>query len=188
MRGSLLMVVVVVVACTVGTTAVLRAQQARPPQGAGARERAEALRSSDATKRAAAAFELSKRPEEARAAMSALVELIGDATVVDPNIYRKQERWWSGQPDFTVGKEAARALTAAGGEAVAPLIAALGRAETEARRNAAWALGAIGDGRAEDALRAALRDEDKSVREQARWALGVVAERDGNVRVRGKRR
>jgi HEAT repeat protein len=45
----------------------------------------------------------------------------------------------------------------------------------EARRNAAWALGAISDARAVEPLTGALGDSDAGVREQARWALGVVS-------------
>src|SRR5215212_6036833 len=60
---------------------------------AGARGRAEALRSPDAQKRAAAAYEISKRPAEAKALVPALVGLLGDATTVDADAYRKREHW-----------------------------------------------------------------------------------------------
>src|SRR3712207_5446345 len=113
------------------------------PSDAGARGRAEALRSPDAQKRAAAAYEISKRPAEARALVSTLVELLGDAAQVDAKAYRRHEQWNSDVP-VTVGNEAARALTAAEDAAVEPLIGALSRKESEARTNAAWALGAIG--------------------------------------------
>ncbi|HKG15866.1 MAG TPA: HEAT repeat domain-containing protein [Pyrinomonadaceae bacterium] len=150
--------------------------ESRPPD-AGARGRAEALRSPDAQKRAAAAYEISKRPGEAKALVNALVELLGDAAQVDANAYRKREHWNSDTP-ATVGQEAARALTAAGAEAVEPLTAALARKETEARRNAAWALGAIGDRRAVTPLTETLRhDADEKTREQAAWALGAIGDR-----------
>jgi len=45
------------------------------------------------------------------------------------------------------------------------------------RRQAAWALGAIGDGRATPVLTTALNDEDRQVRKQAAWALGQVGGR-----------
>jgi HEAT repeat protein len=145
---------------------------------AGARERAAALRSPDAQKRAAAAYEISKRPREAKALVGVLVEMLGDAARVDANAYRKREEWNPDAP-VTVGKEAARALTPAGGEAVEPLVGALSRKEAEARTNAAWALGAIGDKRAVPPLTETLRrDADEGAREQARWALGVVDDKD----------
>ena len=55
------------------------------------------------------------------------------------------------------------------------LVKAVSDADARVRTQAAWALGAIGDERAAEALRAATQDKDKNVREQARWALGVVA-------------
>ncbi|MBA2356553.1 MAG: HEAT repeat domain-containing protein [Acidobacteria bacterium] len=42
------------------------------------------------------------------------------------------------------------------------------------RRQAAWALGVIGDARATLVLTSALRDADSHVRRQAAWALGHV--------------
>jgi HEAT repeat protein len=45
------------------------------------------------------------------------------------------------------------------------------------RKQVAWALGAIGDGRAADGLTAALQDTDADVRKQAAWALGAVVRR-----------
>src|SRR5919202_4413548 len=127
---------VAVLSC-VGAKAPTRAQQrsgSQPPD-AGARERAAALRSPDALRRAAAAFELSKRHHEARALMGALVELLGDAAQVDPAAYRKGERWNEPAP-ITVGKEAARALVAVGAAAVGPLVAAPGRTAAGTRHNA----------------------------------------------------
>jgi len=151
-----------------------RTQESSP---ADASARAAALRSPDALKRAAAAYEISERPREAKALIGELVELLGDATMVDPNSYRNREKWSPNTP-VTVGMEAARALTSAEGEAVEPLIAALSRKEAEARKNAAWALGAIGNQRAVMPLTETLRhDDDSNVREQAAWALGAVGDR-----------
>ncbi|HWW75308.1 MAG TPA: HEAT repeat domain-containing protein, partial [Pyrinomonadaceae bacterium] len=176
-------------ACLGGAGGMLRAQQADARRGAAetrtqgearaqsaeARARFEALRSSEPLKRAAAAWELSKRPAEARAAVDALLELLSDATAVDPGVYRRQDRVNSPYTNTTVGAEAARALAAVGAEAVAPLVDALGRAEGEARRNAAWALGAIDDRRAVGPLTKTLgADADARVREQAAWALGAL--------------
>jgi len=172
--------------CLGGVSGLLRAQQTTEtraedasarPQDASARARVEALRSSDALKRAAAAYELSKRPAEARAAMEALLGLLGDAASVDQRIYRKQD--WRNDPytNTTVGREAAVALTAAGEAAFEPLIAALGRTEDEARRNAAWALGALDDRRAVEPLAKTLgSDSYVEAREQAAWALGAIGD------------
>src|SRR5215213_6835486 len=107
---------VLAVAAALFSTALVFARQkseSRAPD-AGARGRAEALRSPDAQKRAAAAYEISKRPAEAKALVPALVEMLGDATTVDANAYRKREHWSSDTP-VTVGQEAARALTEAEG-------------------------------------------------------------------------
>jgi len=179
-------------ACLGGAGVTLRAQQAAPRHGstetrsqgearaqsAEAPARVESLRSSDPVKRAAAAWELSKRPAEARAALDVLVELLSDAAAVDPGVYRKQDRMNSPYTNTTVGEEAAHALTAVGAEAVAPLIDALGRTEGEARRNAVWALGAISDRRAVEPLTRTLgADADARVREQAAWALGALGDR-----------
>ena len=46
--------------------------------------------------------------------------------------------------------------------------------QPDVRRQAAWALGVIGDGRATPVLTAALQDGDRQVRRQAAWALGHV--------------
>jgi HEAT repeat protein len=53
-------------------------------------------------------------------------------------------------------------------------VTALGDADPETREQTAWALGAIGDGRAGAGLAAALGDADPRVREQAAWALGAI--------------
>jgi HEAT repeat protein len=42
------------------------------------------------------------------------------------------------------------------------------------RKQAAWALGAIGDSRAVQGLMKALKDTDAGVRKQAAWALGAI--------------
>ena len=81
--------------------------ESRPAADAGARGRVEALRSPDAQKRAAAAYEISKRAGEAKALVSTLVEMLGDAATVDAHAYRKHEQWTSEVP-VTVGPEAAR--------------------------------------------------------------------------------
>ncbi len=61
-------------------------------------------------------------------------------------------------------------------KAVPALINALSDSAMEVRRNAAEALGRIGDSRAEEALKAALQDEDEWVREVVVDALKKVAQ------------
>jgi HEAT repeat protein len=174
---SLTFVLAVVTALFSAALVVARQAQESRPTEAGARERAAALRSADALKRAAAAYEISKRPHEAKALVGVLIELLGDATQVDPASYRKREPWGNENMKLTVGREAARALTAAGADAVEPLIGALARNATEARASAAWALGAIGDRRAVLPLTETLRrDADETTREQAAWALGAIGD------------
>jgi HEAT repeat protein len=60
--------------------------------------------------------------------------------------------------------------------AVQPLIEALRDSSTPVRRQAAWALGAIGDATGVDALVTALKDADAKVREQSAWALGAIGD------------
>jgi HEAT repeat protein len=54
------------------------------------------------------------------------------------------------------------------------LIGALGDAVAAVRKQAAWALGALGDSRAVQALMKTLKDSDAGVRKQAAWALGAI--------------
>ena len=49
-----------------------------------------------------------------------------------------------------------------------------GASPPSVRRQAAWALGALGDARALEPLLTALKDSDASVRRQVAWAIGVV--------------
>lgn len=46
--------------------------------------------------------------------------------------------------------------------------------EAPVREQTAWALGALGDRRAEPALAVALKDTEPKVRRQAAWALGAL--------------
>ena len=55
-----------------------------------------------------------------------------------------------------------------------PLTAALKDDDPRVRRQAAWALGVIGDSRATTGLIVALKDADAGVRRQAAWALGAI--------------
>ena len=55
-----------------------------------------------------------------------------------------------------------------------PLAQALKDDDPRVRRQAAWALGVLGDSRATSGLIGALKDSDAGVRRQAAWALGVI--------------
>jgi HEAT repeat protein len=113
--------------------------------------------------------------ESARAAIPALVDLLNDAEPVSPEVCRDdRRRWWGDDRPVTAGQESARALVRIGFASVDPLVKALGSGGPTARRNAAWALGALDDQRAVTPLIDSLRDDDQLVREQASWALGAL--------------
>jgi HEAT repeat protein len=114
--------------------------------------------------------------ESAVAAIPALIELLDDAEPVSPEVCRDDHRRWWGEEDraITAGQESARALVRIGIASFDPLTNALAGAGPTARRNAAWALGALDDQRAVTPLIASLRDDDQLVREQASWALGAL--------------
>ncbi len=53
-------------------------------------------------------------------------------------------------------------------------MAALADTAAGVRKQAAWALGALGDHRSVTALTKSLKDPDAGVRRQAAWALGAI--------------
>jgi HEAT repeat protein len=109
------------------------------------------------------------------AAIPALVELLDDAEQVSPDVCREDRRgWWGKEDSITAGQEAARALVRIGVASFDSLVQALASPGPVARRNAAWALGALDDPRAVAPLIGSLRDSDDAVREQAAWALGAL--------------
>lgn len=113
--------------------------------------------------------------ESAAAAIPALIDLLDDAEPVSPEVCRDDHRrWWGDDQPITAGQESARALVRIGIASFDPLTKAVASAGPTARRNAAWALGALDDQRAVTPLITALRDEDQLVREQASWALGAL--------------
>jgi HEAT repeat protein len=98
------------------------------------------LRSGKAQQKAAAAYWLGQQRMAAADAVEALVDLLADTTEVDPSQYRRVDA----DPKSTLGVEAAAALVNIGHPAIEPLIRVLKTSpQTEARKNAAWALGAI---------------------------------------------
>lgn len=111
----------------------------------------------------------------ATAAIPALVRLLNDAEPVAPQVCRQDQRqWWGDERPTTPGEEAARALVRIGPASLDSLIRVVRDGGSAARRNSAWALGALDDERSVDALMTALRDQDEAVREQAAWALGAI--------------
>ena len=101
------------------------------------------LKKGTAQQKAAAAYWLGQQHSSATQAIDPLTELLGDKTAVNPTSYRDaagKER----KP--TLGEEAAAALVQIGRPSIAPLIRVLKTSPSaEARKNAAWALGALHD-------------------------------------------
>jgi HEAT repeat protein len=133
------------------------------------------LGAADPALRAKAACELRKLGEDAAAAIGALVALLEDAAPVEGDVCRRQwGRSSNGRHHTTPGQEAAAALVSIGQRAAQPLLAALESSSWVARRNAAWALGALDEPRAVAPLIRRMEDPQPPVREQAAWALGVL--------------
>ena len=100
------------------------------------------LRSGKPQERAAAAYWLGQQRAAAADAVDPLVELLGDATQVNPAQYRASRALQK----MTLGEEAAAALVNIGHPSIEPLIRVLKTSPMpEARKNAAWALGALHD-------------------------------------------
>ena len=132
-----------------------------------------ALASEDPAARARAACDLKDEGDAGRDALAALLRLLADASPVERTVCKQQ--WWrSSELLTTPGEQAAAALVSIGSPAFDPLVAALKQPQWVARRNAAWALGALDDQRALAALVAALGDQEPDVRAQAAWALGAL--------------
>ena len=76
--------------------------------------------------------------------------------------------------DIRPGELAAAALVGIGSRVIPALLAALDEPVWIARRNAAWALGALDDPRGIAPVANALKDTEPGVRAQAAWALGAM--------------
>lgn len=100
------------------------------------------LKSGKAQDKAAAAYWLGQQHIAAAPAVNPLVELLGDTSEVNPLRYRS-----SPVPSkMTLGEEAAAALVNIGHPSIDALIRVLKTSPmAEARKNAAWALGALHD-------------------------------------------
>jgi len=99
------------------------------------------LKSGRPQEKAAAAYWLGQQRAAAAVAVDPLVELLGDATEIDPAKYRPRRL-----EKLTLGEEVAAALVNIGHPSIEPLIKVLKTSpQSEARKNAAWALGALHD-------------------------------------------
>jgi HEAT repeat protein len=100
------------------------------------------LKSPKPQQRAAAAYWLGQQHSAAAVAVDNLVELLGDASEINPTQYRAKRVI----EKLTLGEEAAAALVNIGHSSIEPLIRVLKTSPVpEARKNAAWALGALHD-------------------------------------------
>jgi HEAT repeat protein len=173
-RGRHLNAVVACLAVVSGDAAAAHAQQQLPTAN-DLSAVIEMLRSPDPVVRVSVACARDVFNSSSTAAIPALIELLNDAEPVSPEVCRDDHRrWWGDEHPITPGQEAARALVRIGAASFDPLIEVLGSPGTTARRNAAWALGALDDQRAVPPLIGSLRDPDEHVREQAAWALGAL--------------
>jgi HEAT repeat protein len=139
----------------------------------------ERLRNNDPAERARAACAAKKLGDDARPLIKDLAALLADDATVPGDVCGDWGGRWSGGSDSrefqtTPGEKAAAALVAAGSAAYEALAAALRSSQWQARKNAAWALGALDDRRAVDSLIAGLRDAEAPVRRNAAWALGAL--------------
>lgn len=154
--------------------AVAAAEASPAVQGA----QTDALTDPSPAKRVAAACALGKKG--AASAVPALIRLLDDGERVDPKLicYRGLHDDQTGQPDMdglrepSPGEAAIEALVSIGEPSVEPLIAALGSGSVRTRKNAAWALARVGDGRALLPLIEAMKDSAWQVRASAAAALG----------------
>lgn len=144
---------------------------ARAVQPRGLEDLTRDLGASDPATRTRAACGLRDLGAAAAPAIASLVALLADGAPVDPTVCKLN---WRNSELTSPGEQAASALVAIGSRAFEPVLGALKSAAWMARRNAAWALGALDDRRATPALLPALKDEDARVRRQAAWAIGAI--------------
>lgn len=100
------------------------------------------LKTGAAQQKAAAAYWLGQQHLAAAEAVDPLVELLGDTSPVDAGRYRSSRIL----AKLTLGEEVAAALVNIGNPSIEALIRVLKTSPlAEARKNAAWALGALHD-------------------------------------------
>lgn len=153
--------------------------ECRPNQEQTVRDLVLDLGASDPAVRARAACDLRAMGSAAAPALPSLTAALSDGAPVEQDICSRS--WWRGSgSDLTSpGEIAAAALVAIGTRAIDPLMSTLKSEAWVARRNAAWALGALDDHRAVSALIDTLKDSEPAVRAQGAWALGAIDARDG---------
>ena len=155
------------------------------------------LTAPDPEARTKAACGLRELGDEAAPALDALVALLNDGAPVEQSACGRRWTRWNADNRTSPGEQAASALVSIGHRSVPPLLRTLKSPSWIARRNAAWALGALDDRRAGSPLIELLADSEPGVREQAAWALGaldepaavtalVTALKDQNPRVRSQ--
>jgi HEAT repeat protein len=134
------------------------------------------LTSADPAARARAACELRELGSGAAPALSRLTAMLDDGSPVDGSVCANRT-WrhggWS-EDATTPGEQAAAALVAIGTPAYEPLTKALVAPAWIARKNAAWALGALGNRNATPLLARTLHDTEAPVRRRGAWALGAL--------------
>jgi len=136
------------------------------------------LSSADPAERTKAACALRDLGSKAAPSIPRLVTLLSDASPVDATVCG--ERTWrirGGNEATSPGEQAAAALVAVGEPSKPVLLETLRGPAWVARKNAAWALGALDASEAVPALIEALKDSDAGVREQVAWALGAIGDR-----------
>lgn len=98
------------------------------------------LKSGTPQQKAAAAFWLGQQKSSAAEVVNALVDLLGDRTAIDASRYRQAVK----EQKPTLGEEVAAALVEIGRPSIPRLIQVLKTSpSSEARKNAAWALGVL---------------------------------------------
>ena len=136
------------------------------------------LGSADPVARTKAACDLRELGSQAAPAMTRLVALLDDGSPVEHAVCGERtwgnSRFRGAQEMTSPGEQAASALVAIGTPALEPLMKALGGSAWIARSNAAWALGALGNGRAVPVLSRSLGDTESKVRSTSAWALGAL--------------
>src|SRR5215475_11070714 len=99
------------------------------------------LKTGKPQQKAAAAYWLGQQHGAAALAVDPLLAFLGDITQIDPTQYRPRRL-----EKMTLGEEVAAALVNIGHPSIEPLIKVLKTSpQSEARKNAAWALGALHD-------------------------------------------
>lgn len=133
------------------------------------------LASADPAVRARAACDLRELGSGAATSLARLTAMLDDGSPVDAAVCgdRTWRHGWS-QEATSPGEQAASALVAIGTPAYEPLTRALGAPGWIARKNAAWALGALGNRNAVPLLTRTLHDAEAPVRGRGAWALGAL--------------